>query len=112
MSIGDNIKRLREARGMTQEQLADQIGVTRPTVTQWETGWSSPRMGRVTQIAGALNVDPMDLLSDDESLEQVVASDPVLGQIVHRYLQMDEKGRRALDSVSYYLVSLDDRGGE
>lgn len=111
MAIGENIRRLREAREMTQEQLAERIGVTRPTVTQWETGWSQPRMGKVEQIAAALGVEPMDLLSDDQTLQQAVDADPVLSQIVHRYLSMGSEGRDALDRVSYYLVSIPKDGG-
>ena len=113
MGIGDNIKRLRIARCMTQEQLAELVGVTRPTITQWEIGWSKPRMGKLEALADALGVEPMDLLSSDRTIQEVVESDPVLNQIVHRYLRMSEEGRVALDRVSYYLATtVDDEEGE
>jgi len=38
MTIGENIKKLREAKGMTQEQLAEKINVSRPYITQLERG--------------------------------------------------------------------------
>ena len=38
MEIGKNIKRLRKMHGLTQEELAKQLDVSRAAVTQWETG--------------------------------------------------------------------------
>ena len=37
-NIADNVKRLREARRMTQEQLANELGVTFQAVSKWENG--------------------------------------------------------------------------
>lgn len=39
-SVGTHIKRLRTARGLTQEQLAEKLGVSGPAVTKWERGVS------------------------------------------------------------------------
>ena len=61
MAIADNIKRLRLKRDWTQEHLADLVGVTRSTVTQWETGWSQPRMGAVEKLAAAFGVSVADM---------------------------------------------------
>lgn len=66
MTVAENIKRLRTNAGMTQEQLADKLGVTRATVTQWETGWSQPRMGKVEKLAGFFSV-PLSAIVDDAS---------------------------------------------
>lgn len=41
-NIADNIKRLREARRMTQEQLANELGVTFQAVSKWENGVTMP----------------------------------------------------------------------
>lgn len=60
MSVGTNIKRLRDRAGMTQEELADKLGVARSTVTQWENGWSNPRMRMVQKLAGVFHVTSSD----------------------------------------------------
>lgn len=65
MSVASNIKGLRTGAGLTQEQLADRLGVARSTVTQWENGWSSPRMGMVQKLAGVLGVSTAKIVSDD-----------------------------------------------
>lgn len=66
MAIADNIKRLRLKRDWTQEHLADLVGVTRSTVTQWETGWSQPRMGAVEKLAAAFGVSVADMVDDGQ----------------------------------------------
>lgn len=65
MGVKENIKRLRKAAGLTQEQLAEKLGVTRPTVTQWESGWSAPRMGMVQKLAEVFNITPSQIVADN-----------------------------------------------
>lgn len=67
MSISTNIKHLREQAGLTQSQLAEKLDVVRSTVTQWENGWSSPRMGMVKKIADVFDVNPSDLVGEHVS---------------------------------------------
>ena len=64
MGISENIKRFRIAKDWTQEQLAEKVGVTRSTVTQWETGWSQPRMGAIERLAGAFGVSIPEMVGD------------------------------------------------
>lgn len=65
MSTGANIKRLREQHGLTQEQLGKMVDVSRSTITQWERGWTTPRMGNVQLLAGALGVSTADIIVDE-----------------------------------------------
>lgn len=62
MELSSNIKRLRTEKNLTQEQLANAVGVTRATVTQWETGWSQPRMGAVEKLAAFFGVSISDIV--------------------------------------------------
>lgn len=61
--LGDRIRAAREAKGWTQAELAQKVGVARETVGNWETGVSSPRnkTGRLVQVLGSLGT------SEDES---------------------------------------------
>lgn len=65
MSTHANIRRLREQRGLTQEQLGKMVDVSRSTITQWERGWTTPRMGNVQLLAGALGVSTADIIADE-----------------------------------------------
>lgn len=73
MSIANNIKRLREQRGLTQEELAKAVGMSRPAVTQWETGWSQPRMGTIEKLAAFFGVSKSEII-DDEKIDHLPAS--------------------------------------
>ena len=56
---------MREQRGLTQEQLGKMVDVSRSTITQWERGWTTPRMGNVQLLAGALGVSTADIIADE-----------------------------------------------
>ena len=68
MSVSTNIKYLREKHEMTQEQLAEKLDVARSTVTQWERGWSNPRMGMIQRIAGVFGVSVSEIVSDNPTI--------------------------------------------
>ena len=60
---GDNpIARARRARGMTQKQLADVIGVKPQQVANWEQGLRNPKLPALMKLADALAVDLMSLV--------------------------------------------------
>lgn len=65
MSIGENIKNLREARGLTQAQLGDAVGVSDKAVSTWESGKREPRMGVVEKLAAFFGVEKSTLLFGD-----------------------------------------------
>ena len=54
--IGKNIKKHRQARGMTQDQLAEKLNVTRQAVSSWETGKTQPDIGTLTALAEHLGI--------------------------------------------------------
>ena len=62
MSIGENIKKLRESHGLTQSQLGDIAGVSDKAVSTWESGLREPRMGAVEKIAQHFGLSKSDLL--------------------------------------------------
>lgn len=56
MNISDRIQSLRKARGITQEQLADAVGVSRQAVSKWEAEQSAPDLERVVAMAEYFDV--------------------------------------------------------
>ncbi len=66
-SVGARIRAARLARGMTQHDLADEVGVSRSAVAQWETERSGQIRGNLTRIAAALGVSVEHLLQGRES---------------------------------------------
>ena len=60
-NLGENIKKYRKAKNLTQKKLAETLGVAPVTVTMWETGKRRP-YAKLERIAEALNVSITDLL--------------------------------------------------
>ncbi|MDR2523727.1 MAG: helix-turn-helix domain-containing protein, partial [Synergistaceae bacterium] len=63
MHTPQRIKELRESHALTQERLAEKIGVQRNTVWRWENGKASP-MEAIVQIAAALNTTVAYLMGE------------------------------------------------
>ena len=66
MALGDNIKRLREERHLTQQQLADKLYVSRQTVCRWENGSRCPDLVMAKKLAMELNISLDELISDED----------------------------------------------
>lgn len=68
--IGNKIRKYRKEGGLTQEQLAEKINVTKSRISNWEQGINRPDADIIGNICYALNVSPSDLLdvhlTDDE----------------------------------------------
>ena len=64
MSFAENFKNARKATGMTQEQLAEKLGVDRSSIAKYETGTSTPNIKNLPQICELLNININELLSD------------------------------------------------
>ncbi len=63
---GAVIKRLRENKNMTQEELAQKIFVTSKAVSKWETGKGFPDIGLLESLGKALDVSVIELLSGED----------------------------------------------
>ena len=61
--IGKSIQKLRKQNNLTQEALAEQIGVARQTIAKWETGDSTPDLEMAGRLAGVLDVSLDDLVN-------------------------------------------------
>ena len=64
MALGEKLARLRKARGMSQEQLAEALGVSRQAVSKWELGEAVPDVSRVVAMSELFGVSTDYLLKD------------------------------------------------
>ena len=65
--IVNRVKELRTAAGMTQKALADQLGVTVPTVSKWELGQRTPELERVFRMTLMFGVPIEEIVQRTES---------------------------------------------
>jgi len=64
MRFSDKLAKQRKNNNLSQEQLADKLGVSRQAVSKWESGSSYPDMDKMIKICGILNCTLEDLLDD------------------------------------------------
>lgn len=87
--FASNLKYLREKKGLSQNKLAEKVGVNQTTIARWETEEIKPSIDNVEQIASALNVSLPDLLITNLKFDNGILVDidsdtiqiPVLGTI-------------------------------
>ena len=70
MSIGTKIKQLRRERGITQEQLAEYLGITPRAVSQWECERTSPDISQLPLLANYFDVSADYLLGIDKARDE------------------------------------------
>lgn len=68
--LNENMKALRKAKGLSQEELAIKLNVVRQTVSKWEKGLSVPDAGMVIQIAEVLDTTVNVLLGEEISVSE------------------------------------------
>lgn len=66
MSLAHNIRTLRRSAGLAQEQLAEQLGVSRQAVSKWESGRSIPDAERLLALAQTFSVSMEALMTEEE----------------------------------------------
>lgn len=68
MEFGEKLQALRKSRDLTQEALAEQLYVSRTTISKWESGRGYPSIDSLKAIAGYFSVSLDELLSSDAIL--------------------------------------------
>ena len=90
-SVAKHIRQLRAARHLTQEQLAQQLFVTRQTVSAWETGKAQPDLETLERIAAALGVAVTEVIYG-------AAAEPNLRQLKRKWA--------ALGGISVFILAI------
>ena len=89
---GAAIRSLRERKGITQAQLAEQISVSSKAVSKWETGKGLPDISLIAPLSAALGVSVMELMSGSTVINTNISANmmrstlyvcPVCGNVIH-----------------------------
>jgi len=70
MSLGNRINYFRQQSGLTQEQLAERMNVTRQTVSNWERGLNEPDFDSLCRLAGVFGITLNDFAQESPAKEQ------------------------------------------
>ena len=107
---GATIKKLREAKGITQSELAEKIGVTSKAVSKWETSKGLPDITLIEPLSKILGISVVELMSGDTIINKNTSSNmllskfyvcPVCGNIIHA------TGESLISCCGIVLPSLD-----
>lgn len=88
---GAVIKKLRENKDLTQNDLAEMLGVSSKAVSKWETGKGLPDISLIEPLSAALSVSVMELMSGDTVINKNISSNilrskfyvcPVCGNVI------------------------------
>ncbi len=78
MDFGKNLSTIRKKRGLSQEELADMLNVSRQTIYKWETDVTAPDVNKLVELASALDVKTDALLSDTYEATNVDENKPIM----------------------------------
>ena len=95
MKFGDNLRKIRKSKKMSQEQLAEKMNVTRQSVSKWENGESYPEMSNIFELCKVFNCKLNELvypdMSDISSLDE---------EIVMNVVKFNEKKQKEVKTLS------------
>ena len=86
MEFNNKLYELRKQKGLSQEELANRLNVSRQTVSKWEVGESSPDMEKLVAIS-----ELFDISLDELVLDKAVKKEEVSEQVVKSELYSDIK---------------------
>lgn len=94
--IGRQIQSLRNKYRMTQEDLASKLGVSKQTVSNWETGLKTPRMGAIQKLSNLFNVSKSFIIEGKQDNQE---------GLLAIYDQLDDtRKNEVIDFAKYKLV--------
>lgn len=77
MTLGEKLKSVRKSAGLTQEQLAEKLLVSRQAVTKWEADKGMPDIENIRQLSKLLNISIDYLLDSGERIDLSVMREPI-----------------------------------
>ena len=95
--VSNSIKKLREERGMTQDELAEKLNVTRQAVSNWETGRTQPDIETLTRLAEVFDVSVERIIYGSERKERIVQ--------VNRNVQIGPKEGLSMGAALAMIIS-------
>ena len=102
MTVGENIRRIRKERGLTQKQLGELVGASEAYIRAYESGRRNPKPSSLEKIANALAVNPEVLENSDFDMIKAMHR---LFQIARQYNGhlLRAKTMRAMIQLVYVL---------
>ena len=101
MKFGDNLKLIRKMRKVSQEELADKLGVSRQSVSKWETGENYPSMQNIVCLCSIFKCKMNDLVHED--FEDLDFMDEEIKMNVVKLNEKEQKNIKVLSKILFMI---------
>lgn len=114
--LGRNIKKYRELKGLTQDQVAKMVGKSKNVVSNWEQGRNKPDADTIEILMGIFDVDantllgwdsPKQIVDDAQELVDLFMSDPEVKEIALSATKLSKEDLKLAKSFIDRLVKED-----
>lgn len=108
MELSEKILNLRKANDLTQEQLAEKIGISRQSVSKWESGQATPELDKIVALCDIFHITTDQLLKPSELDLLSVKTQMLENQqkSLENVIQKKERKKKTiLGCVSIYLIA-------
>lgn len=93
--IGEFIQKLRKSKKLTQDELADKLGVSSKSVSRWETGVNMPDYSVLNSICEEFNINVLELLNGEKKKED--------NKVFEEYMKFKEKVN-VRNRIAYFII--------
>ena len=105
MTIGENIRKVRLEKKLSQQKLGTLLGVSQAMIAQYETGKRIPKIETLDRIAEALNVPRNDLLTDTSPSEKGAVLKVGIKELVKNFhIEVDELKANTIEATEEILA--------
>ena len=105
MTLGERLLAYRNHVGLSQEKLAEKIGVTRQTVSKWETNQSTPDFDKIIPLCEILGITTEELIKGEKDIQNH-EQQKVKQEATKEYLQKRNKKKAIVLSISIFLYCI------
>ena len=103
--FSENLTKLRKLNNLTQEDVAEKVGVTRQAVAKWEAGETLPDIERCRMLAGLFDVS-LDDLANYEPQENMGLGLPPKGKHIFGMVTVGDKGQIVIPAKARKLFGI------
>lgn len=104
MNFGENLRLLRKNSKMSQEVLAEKLGVSRQSVSKWEIGSAYPEMTNITALCSIFHCNINDLIN--ENIIDVDSFDEVTKEDIVKFKENQQKNMKLISKTIYIIAKI------